>query len=142
MATKTTKRFADLLKQAEGWTATTRYPFEVKDGKGETIGTLYFRPLTKAVRKKIAALIQPKEGEKVSESDQFADFNTYALIQLAENEDGSPAFSLGDFDFLTREANSTFLAQIENFMFNAGVRSIEDEKKTSDPTPTDDSPSS
>lgn len=138
----TPKRFIDLLKKAEGWTAQTRYPFEVKDGKGDVIGTLYFRPLTKAVRKKIAALIAPKEGDKVSESDQFADFNTYALIHLAETEDGSPAFSLGDFDFLTREANSTFLAQIENFMFNAGVRSIEEEKKTSETTQSDASPSS
>ena len=95
MATKPTEqtRFIDLLKKADGWTSANRYPLEVKDGKGEVIGTLYFRPLTKAIRKKVGSILAPKEGEKVNlanfQYDFQADFSTHVLIQLAENEDGS-----------------------------------------------------
>ena len=144
MATKPTEqtRFIDLLKKADGWTSANRYPLEVKDGKGEVIGTLYFRPLTKAIRKKVASILAPKKGEEVNFSDFQSDFNTHVLIQLAENEDGSKAFSIGDFAFLTMEANANLLSQIEEFMFNVGIKSVEEEKKPSEPTPIVDSPSS
>jgi hypothetical protein len=118
----TTKRLIDRLKEAEGWQVQTRYPYELKDAKGEVIETLYFRPRTRAVRKKVQSM-NPKDA---------AEYTTYMLINSAELADGSKAFELGDFDILQREISESQLDELELFMINAGASAtLEDEKKDS-----------
>jgi hypothetical protein len=123
------KRLIDRLKEAEGWNVRQRYPYEIKDANGEVIETVYFRPRTRAVRKKVQAL-SPKDA---------AEYTTQMLIQSAELEDGSKAFELGDFDVLQREISEAQLDEIELFMINAGATAtVEDEKKDSEATLTPD----
>jgi hypothetical protein len=127
------KRLIDRLKEAEGWNVKQRYPYEIKDANGDVIETVYFRPRTRAIRKKVQAL-KPKDG---------AEHITHMLIQSAELEDGSKAFDLGDFDVLHREINEVQLEALEVFMVNVGAtKTLEEEKKDSDPTSTPDSSSS
>lgn len=124
------KRLIDRLKAADGWHVRTRYPFEIKDASGAVIETVYFRPRTRAVRKKVQSL-SPKDA---------AEYTTHMLIQSAELEDGSKAFELGDFDVLQREISEAQLDELELFMINAGASStVEDEKKDSEATSTPDS---
>lgn len=124
------KRLIDRLKQAEGWHVRDRYPYEIKDAHGDIIETVYFRPRTRAVRKKVQSL-SPKDA---------AEYTTQMLIQSAELEDGSKAFELGDFDVLQREINEAQLDEIELFMINAGATAtVENEKKDSELTSTPDS---
>lgn len=124
------KRLIDRLKAADGWHVRTRYPFDIKDANGAVIETVYFRPRTRAVRKKVQSL-SPKDA---------AEYTTHMLIQSAELEDGSKAFELGDFDVLQREISEAQLDELELFMINAGTSStVEDEKKDSEATSTPDS---
>jgi len=124
------KRLIDRLKEADGWHVRTRYPFDIKDANGAVIETVYFRPRTRAVRKKVQSL-SPKDA---------AEYTTHMLIQSAELEDGSKAFELGDFDVLQREISEAQLDELELFMINAGASStVEDEKKDSEATSTPDS---
>lgn len=124
------KRLIDRLKAADGWHVRTRYPFDIKDANGAVIETVYFRPRTRAVRKKVQSL-SPKDA---------AEYTTHMLIQSAELEDGSKAFELGDFDVLQREISEAQLDELELFMINAGASStVEDEKKDSEATSTPDS---
>lgn len=124
------KRLIDRLKAADGWHVRTRYPFDIKDANGAVIETVYFRPRTRAVRKKVQSL-SPKDA---------AEYTTHMLIQSAELDDGSKAFELGDFDVLQREISEAQLDELELFMINAGASStVEDEKKDSEATSTPDS---
>lgn len=126
------KRLIERLKEAEGWETKTRYPYEIKDINGEVIETVYFRPRTRAVRKKIQALSPKDAGE----------YTTQMLIASAELEDGSKAFDLGDFDVLQREISEAQLDDLELFMINAGaIAKVEDEKKDSETTSMPDSSS-
>lgn len=121
------KRLIDRLKEAEGWHIRNRYPYELKDASGKVIETLYFRPRTRALRKKIQSL-SPKDA---------AEYTTQMLIQSAELEDGTKAFELGDFDALQREISEAQLDELELFMINAGATAtVEAEKKDSEPTLT------
>lgn len=124
------KRLIDRLKEAEGWHVKSRYPYELKDSNGDVIETVYFRPRTRAVRKKVQSL-SPKDA---------AEYTTQMLIQSAELEDGSKAFDLGDFDVLQREISEAQLDEMELFMINAGAsKTVEEEKKDSEPTLMPDS---
>lgn len=121
------KRLIDRLKEAEGWHVKTRHSFDLKDASGNVIETLYFRPRTRAVRKKIQEL-EPKSA---------SDYTTYMLIQSAEMEDGTKAFESGDFDVLQREISEAQLDELELFMINAGTEvTVEEAKKTSSETVT------
>lgn len=121
------KRLIERLREAEGWHVNHRYPYEIKDSTGTLIETVYFRPRTRAVRKKVQSL-SPKDA---------AEYTTQMLIQSAELEDGSKAFELGDFDVLQREISEAQLDELELFMINAGAQAtVEEEKKDSEPTTT------
>lgn len=126
------KRLIERLKEAEGWEVKTRHPYEIKDINGAVIETVYFRPRTRAVRKKIQSLSPKDAGE----------YTTQMLIASAELEDGSKAFELGDFDVLQREISEAQLDDLELFMINAGaIAKVDEEKKDSETTLMPDSSS-
>ena len=84
-------RTIDLL--VEAFDLNQRRKFELKNDNGEVIVDLFFKPITRADRKKASSL---------AGSDEALDISTQMLCRMAELEDGTKAFQIGDLAALRR----------------------------------------
>ena len=104
----TTKRTAEVLLGAFQDEMVTRRKFDVKNSKDEVIMTLYFRPITRYARVK-AQQLAGKDADPLFISTQL-------LCQMAEKEDGSPAFDMSDAPMLQRQLPEKVLNDLELFL--------------------------
>jgi len=109
-------RTVDLLVGA--FDLNQRRKFELKNANGEKIVDLFFKPITRADRKK---------AQSLSGTDEALDISTQMLCQMAELEDGTKAFASADAPKLQRQLPETVLNGIEVFLF--GVGEVAEKKK-------------
>ena len=111
-------RTVDLL--VEAFDLNQRRKFELKNAAGEVIVNLYFKPITRADRKK---------AQSLSGSEEALDVSTQMLCQMAELEDGSKAFAAADVAKLQRGLPESVLNDLELFLFGlADDADLEDAK--------------
>ena len=104
-----TQRPVDLLTGA--FDLNQRRKFEVKTDGGDVVMALYFKPITRADRKKASAL---------TGTDEALDVSTQLLCQIAELENGTKAFAPADAAKLQRELPERVLNDLELFLFGLG----------------------
>tara|TARA_R100000329_G_scaffold35646_1_gene33494 strand:- start:213 stop:566 length:354 start_codon:yes stop_codon:yes gene_type:complete len=102
-----TKRTADVLLGAFQDEMVTRRKFEVKNSKDEVVMTLYFKPITRYARVR---------AQQLAGSDDALVISTQLLCQMAEKEDGSPAFDMSDAPILQRQLPEKVLNDLELFL--------------------------
>ena len=102
-------RTVDLLVGA--FDLNQRRKFELKNADGEKVVDLYFKPITRADRKKAQGLAGTEEA---------LDISTQMLCQMAELEDGTKAFASADAPKLQRQLPESVLNEIELFLFGVG----------------------
>ena len=88
-----------------------RRKFELKNAEGKKIVDLYFKPITRADRKK---------AQQLAGTDEALDISTNMLCQIAELEDGTKAFAAADANKLQRQLPESVLNEIELFLFGLG----------------------
>ena len=88
-----------------------RRKFELKNADGKKIVDLYFKPITRADRKK---------AQSLAGTDEALDLSTQMLCQKAELEDGTKAFAAADAAKLQRQLPESVLNQLELFLFGLG----------------------
>ena len=103
------KRTIDLLTESYGDQMSARRKYEFKNAKGEKVVDLYFKPLTREDRVRAQA---------AAGTDDALTISTYLLCKMAENEDGTKAFSPADAPNLQRELPENVLNDIELFLFD------------------------
>jgi hypothetical protein len=114
-----TVRTVDLLVGA--FDLSQRRKFTIKNDAGDPVLDLYFRPITRADRKRAQA---------AANSEEALDISTQMLCQLAELDDGTKAFAPADAAKLQHELPETVLNELELFLFGlAEVDSLDDAKK-------------
>ena len=111
-------RTVDLL--VEAFDLNQRRKFDLKNEAGEILVSLYFKPITRADRKK---------AQSLSGSEEALDVSTQMLCQMAELEDGSKAFASADAPKLQRQLPETVLNELELFLFGVGEEAELDEAK-------------
>ena len=111
-------RTVDLL--VEAFDLNQRRKFELKNAAGEIIVNLYFKPITRADRKKAQSLAGTEEA---------LDISTQMLCQMAELEDGTKAFAPADAPKLQRQLPETVLNELELFLFGLGDEADLEEAK-------------
>jgi|TARA_R100001480_G_scaffold7146_3_gene14655 hypothetical protein len=111
-------RTVDLL--VEAFDLNQRRKFQLKNAAGEVIIDLYFKPITRADRKK---------AQSLSGTEEALDISTQMLCQMAELEDGSKAFAAADAPKLQRQLPETVLNEIELFLFGVGEEADIEEAK-------------
>ena len=111
-------RTVDLLVGA--FDLNQRRKFELKNADGEKVVDLYFKPITRADRKKAQGLAGTEEA---------LDISTQMLCQMAELEDGSKAFSSADAPKLQRQLPESVLNELELFLFGLGEEADLEEAK-------------
>ena len=99
-------RTVDLLVGA--FDLNQRRKFELKNADGKKIVDLYFKPITRADRKR---------AQSLASTDEALDISTQMLCQMAELEDGSKAFAAADVAKLQRQLPESVLNEIELFLF-------------------------
>lgn len=104
-----TVRTVDLLVGA--FDLSQRRKFTIKNDAGDAVLDLYFRPITRADRKRAQA---------AANSEEALDISTQMLCQLAELENGSKAFAPGDAAKLQHELPESVLNEVELFLFGIG----------------------
>tara|TARA_A100000172_G_scaffold42978_1_gene26402 strand:+ start:2788 stop:3141 length:354 start_codon:yes stop_codon:yes gene_type:complete len=102
-----TERTADLLLGAFQDEMVSRKKFEVKDNNGKTVITLYFKPITRYARVR---------AQQLANSDEALIISTQLLCQMAEKEDGTPAFDMSDAPMLQRQLPEKVLNDLELFL--------------------------
>tara|TARA_Y100000114_G_C11507582_1_gene207436 strand:- start:67 stop:420 length:354 start_codon:yes stop_codon:yes gene_type:complete len=102
-----TERTADILLGAFQDEMVNRKKFEVKDKKGKIVTTLYFKPITRYARVR---------AQQLAGSDDALVISTQLLCQMAEKEDGSPAFDMSDAPMLQRQLPEKVLNDLELFL--------------------------
>ena len=102
-----TERTADLLFGAFKDEMVARKKFEVKDNKGKIVTTLYFKPITRFARVR---------AQQLAGSDDALIISTQLLCQMAEKEDGTPAFDMSDAPILQRKLPEKVLNDLELFL--------------------------
>lgn len=102
-------RTVDLLVGA--FDLSERRKFTIKNPAGDPVIDLYFKPITRADRKRAQSLAQ---------SDEALDLTTHMLCQVAELEDGAKAFAMADVPKLQRELPESVLNELELFLFELG----------------------
>lgn len=102
-------RTVDLL--VEAFDLNQRRKFELKNAAGEVVIELYFKPITRADRKK---------AQTMAQSEEALDISTYMLCQMAELKDGEKAFALADAPKLQRQLPESVLNEVELFLFGIG----------------------
>ena len=110
-----TQRTADILLEAFKDEMVSRRKFDVKDSNEKVIMTLYFKPITRSDRVRVNNMSKDKEGN----ADALK-ASTAMLCQMAELEDGTKAFSMGDVASLQREIPEKVLNDMELFLFEVG----------------------
>jgi hypothetical protein len=113
-----TERTVDLLVGA--FDLNQRRKYELKNEAGDKIVDLYFKPITRADRKKAQSHAGTEEALVIS---------TQMLCQMAELEDGSKAFAAADAEKLQRKLPETVLNDIELFLFGIGEEAGLDDAK-------------
>ena len=99
-------RTVDLL--VEAFDLNQRRKFELKNADGEVLVDLYFKPITRADRKK---------AQSLAGTDEALDISTQMLCQMAELEDGARAFAPADAAKLQRQLPESVLNDVELFLF-------------------------
>ena len=99
-------RTVDLL--VEAFDLNQRRKFELKNADGEVVVNLYFKPITRADRKK---------AQNLAGTDEALDISTQMLCQMAELEDGTKAFAPADAPKLQRQLPESVLNDVELFLF-------------------------
>lgn len=102
-------RTVDLLVGA--FDLNQRRKFELKNADGKKVVDLYFKPITRADRKK---------AQSLAGTDEALDISTQMLCQMAELENGSKAFASADAPKLQRQLPESVLNEIELFLFGLG----------------------
>ena len=102
-------RTVDLL--VEAFDLNQRRKFELKNAEGKKIVDLFFKPITRADRKK---------AQSLSGTEEALDISTQMLCQMAELEDGSKAFVSADAPKLQRQLPESVLNELELFLFGLG----------------------
>ena len=100
-----TQRSADILLEAFQDEMVTRRKFDVKNSKGEVKLSLWFKPITRYARVK-AQQLAGKDADALFISTQL-------LCQMAEKEDGTPAFDMSDAPILQRQLPEKVLNELE-----------------------------
>lgn len=113
-----TQRPVDLLTGA--FDLNQRRKFSVTNDAGDAVLDLYFKPITRADRKKATTL---------AGSDEALEISTQMLCQMAELEDGTKAFAAADAAKLQRELPERVLNELELFLFGLGGESSIEEAK-------------
>ena len=101
------QRTADILLNTFKDEMVTRRKFEVKNSEGEVKLTLYFKPITRYARVR---------AQQLAGSDDALVISTQLLCQMAEKEDGTPAFDMSDAPILQRSLPEKVLNDIELFL--------------------------
>ena len=112
------KRTVDLLIDA--FDLNQRRKFVLKDAAGNPLLDLYFKPITRADRKK---------AQQFAGSEEALDLSTQMLCQMAELEDGTKAFASADAAKLQRRLPETVLNELELFLFGLASDASLDEAK-------------
>ena len=112
------KRTVDLL--VEAFDLSQRRKFVLKNADGNPVVDLYFRPITRADRKKAQSLAGTEEA---------LDISTQMLCQMAELEDGTKAFASADAPKLQRQLPESVLNDLELFLFGLGEEANLEEAK-------------
>tara|TARA_R100001443_G_scaffold113104_1_gene127402 strand:- start:3563 stop:3919 length:357 start_codon:yes stop_codon:yes gene_type:complete len=99
-------RTVDLL--VEAFDLNQRRKFELKNADGGVVVDLYFKPITRADRKK---------AQSLAGTDEALDISTQMLCQMAELEDGTKAFAPADAPKLQRQLPESVLNDVELFLF-------------------------
>jgi hypothetical protein len=107
-------------KWVSGFDLNKRRKFTLQDENGNTIGDVYFKPVTRSDRLRV---------QDAAQSDEALKLSTIMFCQMAELEDGSKAFSLADVPKLQRELPETELNRAELFLFDASDLVPTDEVK-------------
>ncbi len=112
-------RTVDLL--VEAFDLNQRRKFELKNAVGDVVVELYFKPITRADRKK---------AQSLAGTDEALDISTQMLCQMAELEDGTKAFASADAVKLQRQLPENVLNEIELFLFGLNQEAdLEEAKK-------------
>tara|TARA_S200002703_G_C3619640_1_gene190310 strand:- start:99 stop:455 length:357 start_codon:yes stop_codon:yes gene_type:complete len=111
-------RTVDLLVGA--FDLNQRRKFELKNEAGDIIVELYFKPITRADRKK---------AQSLSSTEEALDISTQMLCQMAELKDGTKAFASADAVKLQRQLPESVLNELELFLFGVGEEAELDEAK-------------
>ena len=111
-------RTVDLLVGA--FDLNQRRKFQLKNAAGEKVVDLFFKPITRADRKKAQSLAGTEEA---------LDISTQMLCQMAELENGDKAFAAADAPKLQRQLPETVLNEIELFLFGIGEDTDMEEAK-------------
>jgi len=112
------KRTVDLL--VEAFDLSQRRKFVLKNADGNPVVNLYFKPITRADRKKAQALAGSEEALEIS---------TQMLCQMAELENGTKAFAAADAPKLQRQLPESVLNELELFLFGLGEDTSMEEAK-------------
>jgi hypothetical protein len=111
-------RTIDLL--VEAFDLNQRRKFALKNDNGDVIVDLFFKPITRADRKKASSL---------AGSDEALDISTQMLCRMAELEDGTKAFAPADAAKLQRQLPESVLNELELFLFGVGEEAELEEAK-------------
>ncbi|MAN64899.1 MAG: hypothetical protein CMI60_23435 [Parvibaculum sp.] len=111
-------RTVDLL--VEAFDLNQRRKFALKNEQGEILVDLYFKPITRADRKK---------AQSLAGNEEALDVSTQMLCQIAELEDGTKAFAPADAVKLQRQLPESVLNEIELFLFGVGEAADVEEAK-------------
>ena len=111
-------RTVDLL--VEAFDLNQRRKFELKNAAGDVIIELYFKPITRADRKK---------AQSLASTDEALDISTQMLCQMAELEDGTKAFASADAAKLQRQLPESVLNDVELFLFGLNQEADLEEAK-------------
>ena len=103
------KRLVDQL--VEAFDLHQRRKFELKNAAGGKIADLYFKPITRADRKK---------AQDLAGTTEALDISTQMLCQMAQLEDGTKAFAAADAVKLHRQLPENVLNELELFLFGVG----------------------
>ena len=104
LSTDIDEAFGDVMSQ--------RRKYDLKKPNGELLKELYFPPLTRHDR---------IQAQAAAGTDEALAISTRLLCQLAQNEDGSKAFSSADAEALKRFLPETVLNDLEIFMMDIKV---------------------
>ncbi len=111
------KRFVDEL--VEAFDLNQRRKFVLKLPSGAT-RDLYFKPITRADRKK---------AQQLAGTEEALDITTQMLCQMAELEDGTKPFASADAAKLQRKLPESVLNEIELFLFGLAETADVEEAK-------------
>jgi len=111
-------RTVDLLVGA--FDLNQRRKFELKNAEGKKVVDLFFKPITRADRKK---------AQSLSNTEEALDISTQMLCQMAELEDGTKAFASADAPKLQRQLPESVLNELELFLFGLGEEADLEEAK-------------